>query len=532
MVNNWIGNASGKYREEANKYKNLLDDEYTSDRKSLLNTLYSMGLRTGGVSKGMGGIGRSYNENLAGVNRDIASNQMYAQEGEQTLKLQSEIQALTSQYQDALNSATRMRHGAEQQMFDTGAGNQATDYENQAKALRAQIEAKYGQLARTSSINPYTGQIAQQSQGAAGQFRTAALEGEKNISSGSSIGVGKPLALIASMLIPGLQGLTPSLMASTATGAVRGDMNLNAGDALSAVTNMPDVTGGADSPFNQMVGKMASSYKDYFGGNMQADLSRYAISGASPQQIVADLLTKQADVQMQKRMEEQGFVPGDLTKTTDSEGKTTTVQKYSQDYGIETISASDAAKNYSNIKPTTKSEMVDVTDPYTVPIKIEGKSGLFTATARQSKEKVTMTNRKNLFDLRSDYSVVKTSPGKGLTAVAAYEVDPSTGQNTPTVAYVNMGSKVRTPSDIRAEVSAANTKFYRTMKAEIGRGKIDGTLPDFTTALANITKRADDNKWSKDKFNIALGVAVDEFEVTDDTTLKALKKLTEALGDK
>jgi hypothetical protein len=532
VASNWINQASGNYLEDANKYKDLLGDEYTSNRKNLVNTLYSMGLRTGGVSKGMGELGRTYNQNLAGVNRDISSNKQSAQEANATLTLLNDIQNLTTQYQEALKNATQLRRGAEQQMFDTGAGSKATEYENTAKALRAQIQAKYGQLQGMSTLNPYTGQIAQQAPGMASQFSTAAMEGESNISSGSAIGIGKPLALLASMLIPGAQGLTPALMASTVGGALKGDMNLGVTDALSAVTqvpgmlsNVPGAVGEGASALDKAIGKMASSYKDYFGGNLQSDLARYSMVGATPQQIVADLLTKQADLQMQKRMEEQGYTPGDMTTTTKDAAGNTTVQKYIKDYGIQSMSAAEAAKNYTNIKAVTKGETVDIEDPYTVPIKIDGKARTFMGTARQPEEKTTMANRKSMFDLQAQYSTVKYAPGKGLTQVAAYTVDPATGNNIPKIAYVDLKSKIRTPGDLRAEASFANTEFYRGIKAELGRGKMDASLPDFASALENITARADVEKWSKKKFSIALSAAVDVFDVTDDKTLAALTKL-------
>lgn len=238
MVSNssWIDKAQSGYLEDLNKFREALGTEYSSSRKNLISSLYDLGLRGGGVTKGMGELGRTYNENIASLGRKESDILTQGQEAKRTLSIQSEIDALTRSYQDALEGATKMRRGAEQQLFDTGAGAEATRLEAETKRLRGQIQNKYGELQQMSLVNPYTGGIAQQAPGLFGQFETSARQGEANISSGRTLSgdiSSAILPVLAQMFLPGIGGTIGDFISKIP----------GLGAVASAVGNLPQIPG-------------------------------------------------------------------------------------------------------------------------------------------------------------------------------------------------------------------------------------------------------------------------------------------------
>jgi hypothetical protein len=207
MAKNWVEQAQGSYLEDLSRFRESLGDEYSASRRSLVSSLYGLGLRGGGVTKGMGELGRTYGQNIAMLGKKESDVLQQGQEAQRALGVQSEIDSLTRAYQDALENATKMRRGAEQQMFDTGAGNEAGRLEAEAKRLRGQIQGKYGELSRMSMINPYIGELVQQAPGLFGQFDQAARQGESQISSGRTIwgDISQAvLPVMAGMFLPGI----------------------------------------------------------------------------------------------------------------------------------------------------------------------------------------------------------------------------------------------------------------------------------------------------------------------------------------
>lgn len=462
----WISDYVSRYEEDLNSYRKALEASNQSGRSSLVSSLYGQGIRGGGMLKGTQEMNRQANENMAGLARKQSDIQMQGAQGTEAVNKFNQIGAMTAQYQDLINQATKMRRGAEDQIFDTGAGGRATELENQARNLHAQITAAYGGLQGMDITNPFMGQQIAGAGAQANQFNQAATSAENNISSGKTIW-NTISPLLASFLLPQLGGWLQGagkamgaanagagMLSGTAAQATGQLGNLSAG--MGGMSAAPTLLGGAAqaaSPWASLMqgvgnaalgagnfigdmGQNINNAQGAFGAQMGIgqqplnDALMQSAMGANPQEIMQNMVKKSINNKLQEQQEAKYGVP--TTVKIDEKGNVTT--EYTPGGNIKDLPKLSAGSNVKSgdidAKDVARYANVDPREPNREPAPVPGATWI--KTNRNSQPVYAAVKNASVSKLRSPLSEEQSLEQKqnaqklGMTLKEAPEGTPTT----------------------------------------------------------------------------------------------------------
>ena len=358
----WITDYMSRYEEDLNTFRNSLKASQQPGRSDLISSLYSKGITGGGFQKGANELGRTYNENIASLNRKESDIQMQGQQGNQFLSQMNQLSSLQAQYQTAVQKATQLRRGAEDSLYNPGEGDEATKWENQAKTLHGQITNLYGQLQGMDVSNPFVGQQVANMAGKGGEFETAANTAESQISSGKTIW-NTVTPLLEGLLLPGLGGMLGNVGGAMAASNIPGLMQ--AGQAVSSAGGGFDAISNALNEFQQGIGaKLGIGDAPLSNARMQSAM------GASPEDIMKNMAKTAVENKIQEAQTAKWGNPtsvkvdsktGDVTTEFTPGGNIKDIPKVSAKTTSRTIGVDDIIRT-QNIDPKNPNVEPDTTD--------------------------------------------------------------------------------------------------------------------------------------------------------------------------